>query len=47
MEWTPLIIGLTIAYFVVASITTFDLRVTQAEGVEELTRPAIHHCLRG
>src|SRR5262245_33785848 len=35
MQWTPIIIGLTIAYFIVASITTFDLRMTQAkqEGV--------------
>jgi hypothetical protein len=35
MRWTPLIIGLTIAYFIVASITTFDLRMTRAkqEGV--------------
>ena len=31
MDWTPLIIGLTIAYFIVASITTFDLRMTQAK----------------
>jgi len=31
MEWTPLIIGLTVAYFIVASITTFDIRVTQAK----------------
>jgi hypothetical protein len=31
MAWTPLIIGLTVAYFIVASITTFDIRVTQAK----------------
>jgi hypothetical protein len=31
MEWTPLIIGLTVAYFLVASISTFDLRLTQAK----------------
>jgi hypothetical protein len=31
MEWTPLIVGLTIAYFLVASVTTFDLRLTQAK----------------
>lgn len=31
MEWTPPIIGLTIAYFLVASITTFDIRITQAK----------------
>ena len=31
MEWTPLIIGLTVAYFIVASITTFEIRVTQAK----------------
>jgi hypothetical protein len=31
MEWTPLIIGLTVAYFIIASITTFDIRVTQAK----------------
>jgi len=30
MEWTPLIIGLTVAYFFVASIITFDIRMTQA-----------------
>ena len=30
MEWTPLIICLTAAYFLVASITTFDIRKTQA-----------------
>lgn len=30
MKWTPLIIGLTLAYFFVASISTFDLRLTQA-----------------
>lgn len=31
MEWTPLIIALTVAYFLVASITTFDIRMTQAK----------------
>ncbi len=31
MEWTPLIIGLTVAYFLVASVSTFDLRLTQAK----------------
>jgi hypothetical protein len=31
MQWTPLIICLTIAYFFVASISTFDLRLTQAK----------------
>ena len=31
MEWTPLIIVLTVAYFLVASITTFDLRMIQAK----------------
>ncbi len=31
MEWTLPIIGLTIAYFIVASITTFDIRLIQAK----------------
>jgi hypothetical protein len=31
MQWTPLIIGLTVAYFLVASITTFDIRLIQAK----------------
>ena len=31
MKWTPLIIGLTVAYFWVASISTLDLRLTQAK----------------
>jgi hypothetical protein len=31
MEWSPLIIGLTVAYFLVASVTTFDMRLTQAK----------------
>ncbi len=31
MKWTPLIIGLTVAYFLLASITTFDVRMTQAK----------------
>ena len=31
MEWSPLIIGLTVAYFLVASVTTFDIRLTQAK----------------
>jgi len=31
MEWTPLIVGLTVAYFLVASVTTFDIRMTQAK----------------
>jgi len=31
MTWTPLLIGLTVAYFVAASITTFDTRVIQAK----------------
>src|SRR5262245_44366253 len=30
MEWTPPIIGLTVAYFIVASITTLDIRLMQA-----------------
>lgn len=30
MQWTPLIIGLTVAYFVAASIDTFDTRLIQA-----------------
>lgn len=31
MEWTPLIIVLTSAYFLVCSVTTFDLRLIQAK----------------
>src|SRR5436853_7679495 len=31
MQWTALIIALTVAYFLVASITTFDIRMTQAQ----------------
>jgi hypothetical protein len=31
MQWTPLIIGLTVAYFILASITTFDIRMIQAK----------------
>ena len=31
MEWSPLIVGLTIAYFLVAAVTTFDIRLTQAK----------------
>lgn len=31
MEWSLLIIGLTVAYFFVASISTFDLRLIQAK----------------
>ena len=31
MTWTPLIIGLTVAYFIVASVTTFDIRMYQAK----------------
>jgi hypothetical protein len=31
MTWTPSLIGLTIAYFIVASITTFDIRMIQAK----------------
>jgi hypothetical protein len=31
MTWTPLIIVLTIAYFIVASVTTFDIRLIQAK----------------
>jgi len=43
MKWTPLIIGLTIAYFIVASITTLDLRMTQAkqEGVVPPDQPLL------
>ncbi len=43
MEWTPPIIGLTVAYFLVASITTFDIRITQAkqQGVLPLDEPAL------
>jgi len=45
MEWTPLIIGLTVAYFLVTSITTFDIRLNQAkrQGIlppDEPTLPA-------
>jgi hypothetical protein len=29
MQWSPLLIGLTIAYFLAASITTFDIRLIQ------------------
>ena len=29
MEWIPLLIALTIVYLLVASITTFDIRMTQ------------------
>lgn len=35
MEWTPLIIGLTIAYFMAASVTTFIIRVKQAQRLGE------------
>jgi hypothetical protein len=31
MEWTPLIIGLTVACLLFACISTFDLRLTQAK----------------
>lgn len=31
MKWSPLIIVLTVAYFIAASISTFDLRLTQAK----------------
>lgn len=31
MEWTPLIIGLTVAYFLVASVTTLDIRLIQGK----------------
>ncbi len=31
MTWTPSLIGLTVAYFIVASITTFDIRMIQAK----------------
>jgi hypothetical protein len=31
MQWTPLIIGLTVAYFITTSITTFDIRLVQAK----------------
>jgi hypothetical protein len=43
MQWTPLIIGLTIAYFIVASITTLDLRMTKAkqEGVVPPDQPLL------
>jgi hypothetical protein len=43
MKWTPLIIGLTIAYFIVASITTLDLRMTQEkqEGVVPPDQPLL------
>ena len=44
MEWTSLLIILTVLYFFVASITTFDIRMTQAkwQGTlpsDELTLP--------
>src|SRR5215470_4198938 len=43
MQWTPIIIGLTSAYFIVASITTLDLRMTQAkqEGVAPPDQPLL------
>jgi hypothetical protein len=43
MQWTPLIIGLTITYFIVASITTLDLRMTKAkqEGVVPPHQPLL------
>lgn len=31
MKWSPAIIALTVAYFLVASVTTFDIRLTQAK----------------
>jgi hypothetical protein len=45
MEWSPLIVGLTVAYFLVASVTTFDIRLTQAKRLgtvppDEPTLPA-------
>jgi len=43
MKWTPLIIGLTVAYFIVASITTLDLRMTREkqEGVVPPDQPLL------
>ena len=43
MQWTPLIIGLTITYFIVASITTLDLRMTKAKqkGVVSPSQPLL------
>ncbi len=37
MEWSPLIVVLTIVYFLVASVTTFDIRLTQAKRAGTLT----------
>ena len=31
MEWTPLLIGMTVVYFLAASIVTFDMRLHQAK----------------
>lgn len=43
MQWTPLIIGLTITYFIVAAITTLDLRMTKAkqEGIVPPDQPLL------
>lgn len=43
MQWTPLIIGLTVAYFLVASITTFDIRLNQAkrQGILPIDEPTL------
>jgi hypothetical protein len=43
MEWSPLIVYLTIAYFIVASITTYQIRLIQA--VREGILPPDHSLL--
>jgi hypothetical protein len=36
MQWTPPLIALTVAYFFVNAITTYDIRNTQGKSLEQL-----------
>jgi len=37
MEWTPLLISLTVAYFLVNAITTYDIRIIQVKPSGQLS----------